>query len=174
MDATFTEMLEEFMGCALVTWVREIGVNSDSHDVVRLYLHLTNGVYLNEVMRIIDPNPKVEEIYQNVGDDKILRVQNFSILNRHLRSYYQENLQQLVLMPLPNVAVLGRDPLTEGAMEELRRLLLLLLGCAVQCETKETFIQQIQSLDIETQADLALCIQEVIIIGFHCCNFHHC
>ncbi|KAK1804421.1 hypothetical protein P4O66_020446, partial [Electrophorus voltai] len=154
----------------------EIGVNSDSHDVVRLYLHLTNGVYLNEVMRIIDPNPKVEEIYQNVGDDKILRVQNFSILNRHLRSYYQENLQQLVLMPLPNVAVLGRDPLTvitsnifyshslwstEGAMEELRRLLLLLLGCAVQCETKETFIQQIQSLDIETQADLALCIQEV-------------
>ncbi|XP_026859447.2 girdin isoform X2 [Electrophorus electricus] len=178
MDATFTEMLEEFMGCALVTWVNlfkdmfddegndpfpqeEIGVNSDSHDVVRLYLHLTNGVYLNEVMRIIDPNPKVEEIYQNVGDDKILRVQNFSILNRHLRSYYQENLQQLVLMPLPNVAVLGRDPLTEGAMEELRRLLLLLLGCAVQCETKETFIQQIQSLDIETQADLALCIQEV-------------
>lgn len=36
-----------------------------------------------------DSNPKVEQIYYNVGDDKILRVQNFSILNRHLRSYYQ-------------------------------------------------------------------------------------
>lgn len=36
-----------------------------------------------------DSNPKVEQIYHNVGDDKILRVQNFSILNRHLRSYYQ-------------------------------------------------------------------------------------
>ncbi|KAL7863013.1 hypothetical protein SRHO_G00119970 [Serrasalmus rhombeus] len=178
MDANFTEMLEDFMGSALVTWVHlfedmvgdedtgpfyqdYMEVNSNSHNAVRGYLRLTDGVYLNEVMRIIDSNPKVEQIYHNVGDDKILRVQNFSILNRHLRSYYQENLQQLVLMPLPNVAVLGRDPLTEGAVEELRRLLLLLLGCAVQCETKETFIQQIQSLDIETQAALALCIQEV-------------
>ncbi|KTG31287.1 hypothetical protein cypCar_00036345, partial [Cyprinus carpio] len=136
-------------------------VNSNSQNAVRQYLKLTNGVYLNEVMRIIDPNPKAEQIYHNVGDDKIRRVQNFSILNRHLRSYYQENLQQLVLMPLPNVAVLGRDPLTEGAVAELRRLLLLLLGCAVQCERKETFIQQIQCLDIDTQAELALCIQEV-------------
>jgi len=41
------------------------------------------------VSLISDPNPKVEQIYHNVGDDKILRVQNFSILNRHLRSYYQ-------------------------------------------------------------------------------------
>ncbi|XP_067313377.1 coiled-coil domain containing 88A isoform X2 [Pseudorasbora parva] len=136
-------------------------VNSNSQNAVRQYLKLTNGVYLNEVMRVIDPNPKVEQIYHNMGDDKILRVQNFSILNRHLRSYYQENLQQLVLMPLPNVAVLGRDPLTEGAVAELRRLLLLLLGCAVQCERKETFIQQIQCLDIDTQAEIALCIQEV-------------
>uniref|UniRef100_A0A672MUX2 Girdin-like n=1 Tax=Sinocyclocheilus grahami TaxID=75366 RepID=A0A672MUX2_SINGR len=30
-----------------------------------------------------------------------------------------------------------------------------------QCERKETFIQQIQCLDIDTQAELALCIQEV-------------
>ncbi|XP_072519672.1 coiled-coil domain containing 88A [Salminus brasiliensis] len=178
MDANLTEMLEEFMGSALVTWVYlfkdmvgdegngpfsqdYMEVNSNTQNAVRQYLRLTDGVYLNEVMRIIDPNPKVEQIYHNVADDKILRVQNFSILNRHLRCYYQENLQQLVLMPLPNVAVLGRDPLTEGAVEELRRLLLLLLGCAVQCETKETFIQQIQSLNIETQAALALCIQEV-------------
>ncbi|KAG9272472.1 girdin-like [Astyanax mexicanus] len=178
MDGNLTEMLEEFMGSALVTWVYlfkdmvddegngpfsqdYMEVNSNPHNAVQQYLRLTDGIYLNEVMRIIDPNPKVEQIYHNVHDDKILRVQNFSILNRHLRSYYQENLQQLVLMPLPNVAVLGRDPLTEGAVEELRRLLLLLLGCAVQCETKETFIQQIQSLNIETQAALALCIQEV-------------
>lgn len=86
----------------------------------------------------------------------------------------------------------------EGAVAELRRLLLLLLGCAVQvyifnkvsaicslenklirnkpvhflcisfkfihryqCERKETFIQQIQCLEIDTQAEIALCIQEV-------------
>nr|XP_055034436.1 coiled-coil domain containing 88A [Misgurnus anguillicaudatus] len=177
MDANFTEILEEFMGSALVTWVHlfkgivdeenvsfsqdYMEVNSNSQNALREYLKLTNGVYLNELMRIIDPNPKVEQMYHNVGGDNMLRVQNFSILNRHLRSYYQENLQQLVLMPLPNVAVLGRDPLTEGAVVELRRLLLLLLGCAVQCERKETFIQQIQCLDIDTQTEIAHCIQQI-------------
>ncbi|KAM8907853.1 coiled-coil domain containing 88A isoform 2-T3 [Spinachia spinachia] len=64
-------------------------------------------------------------------------------------------------MPLPNVAILGQDPITEAAVEELGRLLLLLLGCAVQCEEKEAFIQQIRSLDIETQAAIASSIQQV-------------
>lgn len=27
-------------------------------------------------------------------------------------SFLQENMQQLILMPLPNVAILGQDPLT--------------------------------------------------------------
>ncbi|XP_067374002.1 coiled-coil domain containing 88A isoform X2 [Channa argus] len=178
MDSNIMEIIEEFMESALVQWVqlfekmveREnyipvygqyMEVNSMSQSTRDRYLRLTNGIFLNEVMRIIDPNPKVEQLYNSENDDHMLRVQNFSILNRHLRAFYQEDLQQLILMPLPNVAILGQDPLTEAAVEELRQLLLLLLGCAVQCEKKETFIQQIQSLDIETQAAIASCIQQV-------------
>ncbi|KAK6299197.1 hypothetical protein J4Q44_G00307070 [Coregonus suidteri] len=178
MDSNLMDILEEFMESALVTWVqlfddvvdREdnvmlynqyMEVNSKSQNSHERYLRLTNGIFLNEVMRVIDPNPKLEHLYRSGRDDQMLRVQNFSILNRHLRAFYQEDLQQLILMPLPNIAILGQDPLTEAAVEELRRLLLLLLGCAVQCERKETFIQQIQSLDIETQTAIANCIQEV-------------
>ncbi|XP_026185622.1 coiled-coil domain containing 88A isoform X2 [Mastacembelus armatus] len=178
MDSNIMEIIEEFMESALAQWVqlfekmvdREDGVplysqymevNSNSQSTRHRYLRLTNGIFLNEVMRVIDPNPKVEQLYDSDRDDHMLRVQNFSILNRHLRAFYQEDLQQVILMPLPNVAILGQDPLTEAAVEELRRLLLLLLGCAVQCEKKETFIQQIQSLDIETQAAIASCIQQV-------------
>lgn len=36
-----------------------------------------------------DPNPKVERLYDTERDDHMLRVQNFSILNRHLRAFYQ-------------------------------------------------------------------------------------
>lgn len=173
------EIIEEFMESALVRWVQlfeemlekedsvtlysqYMEVNSASQRARDRYLKLTNGIFLNDIMRVIDPNPKVEQLYDSGRrDDHMFRVQNFSILNRHIRAFYQENLQQLILMPLPNVAILGQDPLTEAAVEELRRLLLLLLGCAVQCENKETFIQQIQSQDIETQAAIARCIQEV-------------
>ncbi|XP_071313624.1 coiled-coil domain containing 88A isoform X2 [Trachinotus anak] len=178
MDSNIMEIIEEFMESALAQWVqlfekmveREDGVplysqymevNSISQSTRDGYLRLTNGIFLNEVMRVIDPNPTVERLYNSGRDDHMLRIQNFSILIRHLRAFYQEDLQQLILMPLPNVAILGQDPLTEAAVEELRRLLLLLLGCAVQCERKETFIQQIQSLDIETQAAIASCIQQV-------------
>ncbi|XP_067104446.1 coiled-coil domain containing 88A isoform X1 [Osmerus mordax] len=179
MDSNVMDLIEEFMESALVRWVQlfesvvpreEEGiplysqymeVNSNSQNSQDRYLRLTNGIFLNEVMRVIDPNPKMEHLYHSQNHDQMLCVQNFSILNRHLRVYYQEDLQQLILMPLPNIAILGQDPLTEAAVEELRRLLLLLLGCAVQCEKKETFIQQIQSLDIETQTAIATCIQEV-------------
>uniref|UniRef100_A0A8C9W3K6 Coiled-coil domain containing 88C n=1 Tax=Scleropages formosus TaxID=113540 RepID=A0A8C9W3K6_SCLFO len=47
------------------------------------------------------------------------------------------------------------------AMEEMKKLLLLILGCAVQCERKEEFIEKIKSLDIETQAAIVAYIQEV-------------
>ncbi|XP_061786433.1 coiled-coil domain containing 88A isoform X1 [Nerophis lumbriciformis] len=172
MDSSVMAMMEDFMESAVVQWVQlfekmvaaEKGVPvymEGSHDAKNCYLRLTNGIFLNEVMRIIDPNPRVERLHDSQTDDCMQRIQNFSILNRHLRAFYQEDLQQLILMPLPNVAILGQDPLTEAAVEELRRLLLLLLGCAVQCEHKETFIQQIQSLDFDTQAELASCIQQV-------------
>ncbi|XP_034546572.1 LOW QUALITY PROTEIN: girdin [Notolabrus celidotus] len=178
MDSNIMEIIEEFMESALVQWVQlfdtmvegEDGgspysqymeVNSITQSTRDRYMRLTNGIFLNGVMRVIDPNPKVERLYDSEKHDNMLRVQNFSILNRHLRAFYQEDLQQLILMPLPNVAILGQDPLTEAAVEELRRLLLLLLGCAVQCEKREMFIQQIQSLDIETQAAIASCIQQV-------------
>uniref|UniRef100_A0A4W5QQH2 Coiled-coil domain containing 88A n=1 Tax=Hucho hucho TaxID=62062 RepID=A0A4W5QQH2_9TELE len=75
--------------------------------------------------------------------------------------FLQETLQQLVMMPLPNVLVLGRNPLSEQGLEEMRKLLLLLLGCAVQCEKKEEYIERIQTLDFDTKAAIASHIQEV-------------
>ncbi|XP_056295947.1 coiled-coil domain containing 88A isoform X2 [Pseudoliparis swirei] len=155
----FEKMVERDDGVPLYS--RYMEVNAISQSARDRYVRLTNGIFLNDIMRIIDPNPKVERLYDSEKDDHMLRVQNFSILNRHIRAFYQEDLQQLILMPLPNVAILGQDPITEAAVEELRRLLLLLLGCAVQCEEKEAFIQQIQSLDIETQAAIASSIQQV-------------
>uniref|UniRef100_A0A4W4H436 HOOK N-terminal domain-containing protein n=1 Tax=Electrophorus electricus TaxID=8005 RepID=A0A4W4H436_ELEEL len=46
-------------------------------------------------------------------------------------------------------------------MEEMKKLLLLLLGCAVQCDRKEEIIEKIKLLDIETQAAIVSHIQEV-------------
>ncbi|XP_016154193.1 PREDICTED: protein Daple isoform X2 [Ficedula albicollis] len=64
-------------------------------------------------------------------------------------------------MNLPNVLMIGKDPLSGKSMDEIKKLLLLVLGCAVQCERKEEFIDRIKQLDIETQAAIVSHIQEV-------------
>uniref|UniRef100_A0A3B5QGD4 Coiled-coil domain containing 88A n=1 Tax=Xiphophorus maculatus TaxID=8083 RepID=A0A3B5QGD4_XIPMA len=109
----------------------------------------------------INPKATVQRTNKKVNNDPTLRIQNLSILIRQIKAYYQESLQQLVMMPLPNVLVLGRNPLSEQGLEEMRKMLLLLLGCAVQCEKKEEYIERIQTLDFDTKAAIASHIQEV-------------
>ncbi|CAF97063.1 unnamed protein product [Tetraodon nigroviridis] len=108
-----------------------------------------------------NPKATVQRTNKKVNNDPTLRIQNLSILIKQIKSYYQETLQQLVMMPLPNVLVLGRNPLSEQGLEEMKKLLLLLLGCAVQCEKKEEYIERIQTLDFDTKAAIAAHIQEV-------------
>uniref|UniRef100_A0A668A8Z4 Coiled-coil domain containing 88A n=1 Tax=Myripristis murdjan TaxID=586833 RepID=A0A668A8Z4_9TELE len=125
------------------------------------YIELVDGIYLNEIMLEINPKATVQRTNKKVNNDPTLRIQNLTILIRQIKAYYQDSLQQLVMMPLPNVLVLGRNPLSEQGLEEMKKLLLLLLGCAVQCERKEEYIERIQTLDFDTKAAIASHIQEV-------------
>ncbi|XP_060896119.1 girdin-like isoform X6 [Labrus mixtus] len=158
----FTPLLEQFMLTPLVCWVKTVGQTTVT-DGSKLseYVELVDGIYLNEIMLEINPKATVQRTNKKVNNDPTLRIQNLSILIRQIKDYYQETLQQLVMMPLPNVLVLGRNPLSEQGLEETKKLLLLLLGCAVQCERKEEYIERIQTLDFDTKAAIASHIQEV-------------
>ncbi|XP_072246765.1 girdin isoform X2 [Leuresthes tenuis] len=158
----FTPLLEQFMLTPLVCWVKTVGQPTVT-DGTKLseYIELVDGIYLNEIMLEINPKATVQRTNKKVNNDPTLRIQNLSILIRQIKAYYQESLQQLVMMPLPNVLVLGRNPLSEQGLEEMKKLLLLLLGCAVQCEKKEEYIERIQTLDFDTKAAIASHIQEV-------------
>ncbi|TFK12101.1 serglycin [Platysternon megacephalum] len=125
------------------------------------FLHLADGAFLTQVMGLIDPTPWRARPPQSQQGDERLRLQTLHTLLQQLRAFYQDDLQQLILMTPPNVQLLARDPLTEQGIEEMRKLLLLLLGAAVQCEQKAEVIERIQGLDIETQTALAGAIQEV-------------
>nr|BAG64030.1 unnamed protein product [Homo sapiens] len=126
-----------------------------------MYMDLVDGIFLNQIMLQIDPRPTNQRINKHVNNDVNLRIQNLTILVRNIKTYYQEVLQQLIVMNLPNVLMIGRDPLSGKSMEEIKKVLLLVLGCAVQCERKEEFIERIKQLDIETQAGIVAHIQEV-------------
>ncbi|XP_029937920.1 protein Daple isoform X2 [Myripristis murdjan] len=126
-----------------------------------MFMELVDGVFLHKIMTHIDPGPANQRLNKNVNNDVSLRLHNLSVLISHIRTYYQETLQQLIVMSLPNILCIAKDPLSAKSMEELKRLLLLILGCAVQCERKEEMIEKIKLLDIETQAAIVSNIQEV-------------
>ncbi|XP_074249572.1 protein Daple isoform X4 [Saimiri boliviensis] len=162
MDVTVSELLELFLQSPLVTWVKTFGpFGSGNQDNLTMYMDLVDGIFLNQIMLQIDPRPTNQRINKHVNNDVNLRIQNLTILVRNIKTYYQEVLQQLIVMNLPNVLMIGRDPLSGKSMEEIRKVLLLVLGCAVQCERKEEFIERIKQLDIETQAGIVAHIQEV-------------
>ncbi|XP_074062520.1 girdin isoform X1 [Macrotis lagotis] len=158
----FTPLLEQFMSSPLVTWVKTFGpLAAGSGTNLDEYVALVDGVYLNQVMLQINPKLESQRVNKKVNNDASLRIQNLSILVRQIKSYYQETLQQLIMMSLPNVLTIGKNPFSEQGTEEIKKLLLLLLGCAVQCQKKEEFIERIQGLDFDTKAAVAAHIQEV-------------
>ncbi|NXN94510.1 GRDN protein, partial [Rhinopomastus cyanomelas] len=157
----FTPVLEQFMSSPLVTWVKTFGPLAGGNGTnLEEYVALVDGVFLNEVMLQINPKSANQRINKKVNDAS-LRIQNLSILVKQIKTYYQENLQQLIMMSLPNVLIIGKNPFSEPGTEEIKKLLLLLLGCAVQCQKKEEFIERIQGLDFDTRAAVAAHIQEV-------------
>ncbi|XP_030641772.1 protein Daple [Chanos chanos] len=162
MDITVSELMSNFMESPLVIWVKTFGpLGSGADDKLSMFMDLVDGVLLHKIMTHIDPSPSNQRVNKQVNNDVNLRIQNLNTVIRHIKSYYQESLQQLILMNLPNVLTIAKDPLSGKSMEEVKRLLLLILGCAVQCERKEEIIEKIKLLDIETQAAIVSHIQEV-------------
>ncbi|KAM9355398.1 protein Daple [Pholidichthys leucotaenia] len=166
MDVTLSELLVSFMETPLVAWVRTLGPlgscdDAGPEDQLGMFMELVDGVFLHKIMTHIDPSPTNQRLNKNVNNDMSLRLHNLSVLTRHVRTYYQDTLQQLIVMPLPNILHVAKDPISAKSMEEMKRLLLLILGCAVQCERKEEMIEKIKLLDIETQAAIVSHIQEV-------------
>lgn len=51
----------------------------------------------------------------------------------------------------------------DSSVGEMEILLLLILGCAVQCERKEHFIEVIKSMDLEIQHKIVDHIQKVCL-----------
>ncbi|XP_006868074.1 PREDICTED: girdin isoform X2 [Chrysochloris asiatica] len=158
----FTPVLEQFMTSPLVTWVKTFGPLAAGNGTnLDEYVALVDGVFLNQVMLQINPKLESQRVNKKVNNDASLRIHNLSILVRQIKFYYQETLQQLIMMSLPNVLIIGKNPFSEQGTEEVKKLLLLLLGCAVQCQKKEEFIERIQGLDFDTKAAVAAHIQEV-------------
>ncbi|PIO36292.1 hypothetical protein AB205_0073270, partial [Aquarana catesbeiana] len=74
---------------------------------------------------------------------------------------FQDLLHQMILMPLPDTHLIVQDPVSDVSLQEMEKLISLILGAAVQGEGREEIIGTIRSLNLDFQTKLAEKIQEI-------------
>lgn len=111
----------------------------------------------------IDPEPQHHPVKLKNAENLSLssaRSRNFDAIVRNLRNLYDEELGQTILA-LPDCTILGHAPESRGGLEQMKLLITLLLGAAVQCPNKEIFIARIKELDVNTQHAIVEVIKQV-------------
>ncbi|KOC65805.1 Girdin [Habropoda laboriosa] len=105
----------------------------------------------------MDPEPLHDEVISPEGSS-LIRTKNLKAIVDNMKQFYEDELGHLVLK-LPDTVNLGKEP--ELYVADMKLLLLLLLGCAVQCPNKEKFITNIKTLNVDTQLAIVECIKQV-------------
>ncbi|XP_064547414.1 protein Daple isoform X2 [Drosophila montana] len=160
--ATATPMeIDEFINGALVSWLESCLPRAE---LLAGYTSLLDGLIIHSVWLQIDPEPQnnPSELLSDLSGNSlsIARAKNFECIVRNLKSLFEEELGQTILV-LPDAYMLGYYPESKHGLEQMKTLLTLLLGAAVQCPNKELFIARIKELDLETQHGIVALIKQV-------------
>ncbi|XP_077981003.1 protein Hook homolog 3-like isoform X2 [Glandiceps talaboti] len=144
---------------SLMTWLQTFKIKK-AHETVD---DLTDGVAISEALCQIAPSYFDEawfgRIKQGVGNNWRLKVSNLKKVHKGMLDFYTDVLeQQLYDFRMPDVSAIGErdDP------EELGRLLQLVLGCAVNCDHKEEYINNIMIMEESVQHVVMNAIQELM------------
>ncbi|XP_015508066.1 protein Hook homolog 3 isoform X1 [Parus major] len=147
------------LGESLLTWIQTFNVEAPCQTVE----DLTSGVVMAQVLQKIDPvyfdENWLNRIKTEVGDNWRLKVSNLKKILKGILDYNHEILgQQINDFTLPDVNLIGEH----ADAAELGRMLQLILGCAVNCEQKQEYIQTIMMMEESVQHVVMTAIQELM------------
>ncbi|KAI9524805.1 Protein Hook 3 [Dissostichus eleginoides] len=144
---------------SLLTWIQTFGVEASCKTVEEL----TGGVVMAQVLQKIDAvyfnDVWLSRVKPEVGDNWRLKISNLKKVLKGILEFNQEILGQHINdFTLPDVNLIGEH--SDSA--ELGRMLQLILGCAVNCEQKQEYIQTIMMMEESVQHVVMTAIQELM------------
>uniref|UniRef100_A0A8C3ARQ9 Hook microtubule tethering protein 3 n=1 Tax=Cyclopterus lumpus TaxID=8103 RepID=A0A8C3ARQ9_CYCLU len=124
---------------------------------------LTSGIVMAQALQKIDlvyfNDAWISRVKPEVGDNWRLKISNLKKVLKGALDYNQEILgQHIDDFTLPDVNLIGEH--SDAA--ELGRMLQLILGCAVNCEQKQEYIQTIMMMEESVQHVVMTAIQELM------------
>ncbi|CAF4801528.1 unnamed protein product [Pieris macdunnoughi] len=159
MAASSSE-IEDFLSGPLVSWLKSCLANPGS---IGDYASLFNGDILHQIYLQIDPEPSFHITKLAGLEDQALilgKIKNFDAIVKNVKNLYDDELG-MTLLVVPECICLGKSPESRDGLENMKLLILLLLGAAVQCPNKEIFITRIKELDVDLQHNIVECIKQV-------------
>jgi len=130
-----------FMKSHLIQWLKIVTKNDD------LKLDdLTDGVLLNQLMLNICPAFNCKPIHKNLGLDATMKKENLQIVLEQIKYFYKNELKSVIVMKLPDVMKMLQEPQSNETINEIEKMVVLILGCAVQCENREVFVESMKQL----------------------------
>ncbi|GIY31354.1 protein Daple [Caerostris darwini] len=157
MSSSAVSAVGTFMKSPLVSWAKTF---QDEEKKILEYRCLCDGLYIYNMWLEIDPHPPYHGISTST-DDLATRIRNLDIILHNIKAFYEEVLGQLLLIKVPDILTLAKLHDEHSSVGEMEILLLLILGCAVQCERKEHFIEIIKSMDLDIQHKIVDYIQQI-------------
>lgn len=120
------------------------------------------GLCLAEALVQIEPAIFSPAWYAGLVQSKGSDQENFTSIFNLIIYYYRHNLADICVadhLPVPDLSCLDNQTITTNT---LVKFLKLMLGVAVTCTNKQTFITKIQSLDETAQHALTACVASFI------------
>uniref|UniRef100_A0A8P4GNN4 Calponin-homology (CH) domain-containing protein n=1 Tax=Dicentrarchus labrax TaxID=13489 RepID=A0A8P4GNN4_DICLA len=154
----YRHSVESLICCSLLL-IQTFGVDAPCKTVE----DLTSGIVMAQALQKIDVvyfnDAWISRIKPEVGDNWRLKISNLKKILKGILDYNQEILGQHINdFTLPDVNLIGEH--SDAA--ELGRMLQLLLGCAVNCEQKQEYIQTIMMMEESVQHVVMTAIQELM------------
>nr|XP_022318582.1 protein Hook homolog 3-like [Crassostrea virginica] len=144
---------------SLITWMQTFEISAPSLTVT----DLCDGVAMAQVLNQIAPDYFNEGWMAKIKLDEVtnwrLKVSNLKKILNGILEYNMEVLGiHIQNFQMPDVSAIGE----RNDVEELGRLLQLILGCAVNCANKEEYIGKIMSMEESVQHVVMNAIQELM------------
>ncbi|XP_077101610.1 protein Hook homolog 3-like isoform X2 [Siphateles boraxobius] len=144
---------------SLLTWIQTFGVEAACATVDELTAGLAMAQVLQKIDAVYFTDAWISRIKADVGDNWRLKISNLKKILKGILDYNHEILgQQINDFTLPDVGLIAEH--SDAA--ELGRMLQLILGCAVNCEQKQEYIQTIMMMEESVQHVVMTAIQELM------------
>jgi len=141
----------------LVEWLGTFALESKAS----ITSELSDGLALSEALVQIEPSFFTPSWFAGILHSKNSNNENLTLILNMILHYYRQNLGDVYTsgdLLLPEVA----PGCEELCSEMIARFLRLMLGIAVTCSNKQTFIAKIQNLEETTQHALTACVASFI------------